>query len=69
MNLTLDEVKTATREQLQEFVGDRLCADDNCYRYSAQGYVLCLQCLHGTSERGDDELVAAKKRLKKLSAK
>lgn len=46
--------------------GPKICTTPLCYNEPARGYVVCLQCLHGESERAEDDYVKAKKRLEKL---
>ena len=42
-----------------------ICCEEGCYNAVARGYVCCLQCLHGTSERAPDEAVGLKKRIRR----
>lgn len=51
-----------TKDELLEL--QSICCEPNCYRESAKGYISCLQCLHGTSCRASDDLIALKKRWK-----
>ena len=67
--MDIAKVNRMTADELAEFLGDRVCRERGCYRETARGYVLCLQCLHGTSQRADDVYVAAKKRLERLRRK
>lgn len=64
------QVESMNVSELLEFLGDdKICGEDGCYRECASGYTLCIQCLHGTSERAHPVYVAAKKRLRKLQRK
>jgi hypothetical protein len=68
-----EQIERMGIEELEEFLdlpgNDRICRERGCYNVTASGYVVCLQCLHGTSPRADYDLVAAKKRLAKLKRK
>lgn len=55
--------------EAEESALHRICREDKCYRKCAPGYVVCLNCLHGTSPRADDAAVAAKKKLERINRK
>lgn len=66
-----DEIDAMSVEQLEELLGiadgnPRVCIEVGCFNETADGYAFCLQCLNGVSERADERLVAAKRRLAKL---
>jgi hypothetical protein len=51
-------------EREQELL-ETICANPHCYRETAPGYVVCLNCLHGTSPQADPCAVRLKKRLER----
>ena len=67
------KIDAMSEAELDEFLGGegspKICTVDGCYREPARGYIECLQCLHGQSDRAADEYVAAKKRLARLRRK
>jgi len=64
--MTLDEVKTASAEQLREFLGDWVCAEPDCFNVAMRGIIYCQTCMYDAPDRAEPEYVAAKKRLAKL---
>jgi hypothetical protein len=60
------QVERMSLEELDKFVRGKVCEVKGCYRECDSRYVVCIQHLHGTSQRADEVYVAAKKRLQKL---
>ena len=47
---------------------EQTCENDDCYNERAHGYILCLECLHGSSPPPDPDVVKAKKKWEDLKA-
>jgi hypothetical protein len=42
---------------------ETICCEEGCYQESASGYTICLECLHGASDRASDEAIALKRQV------
>jgi hypothetical protein len=55
--------------ELQEYVKHAdICRETGCYNACASGYVVCIECLHGTADLAQPEYAKAKRRLERLMA-
>lgn len=66
---TFDEIEAMSFAELEAFLSDGICQEPGCYRERAPGYMICLNCLHGTSCRAAEEYVVAKKRFERMQKK
>ena len=59
-------VDEMNEEELQKFTHGKICEEPRCIRRCAEGYVICIQHLHGSSDVADVVYIEAKKRLASL---
>ncbi len=67
--MTIEQMQTASIEELEAFLDDRMCASETCSNLCMREYIYCERCMYGAPEKGSVEQIAAKQLLLMLRNK